>query len=351
MKKLLLALILIFHAAIEMQAQEDTVVAIEVTGRVTDSITGENIPYATLGIVFSAFPDYIISRSACDENGRFTVKLDMAGDYVFTFQSVGKSSLVRTFEIPEGKSKVDLGLIPMSDNDKQLAEVTVTAQRPLVKIDVDRITYNLEDDPEAITSTTLEMLRKVPMLTVDGEDKIQLKGSENFKIYLNGKPSSMLSGTNSSNVLRSMPASSVKHIEVITDPGAKYDAEGIGGIINIVTARNSLQGYTSTVSAETTSFGAYRGSGFLTTKIGKIGITANYNYIDNRRPVPPTLTPATNTEPMQTPSTKTEATATQANSKSDSSKPITNSTPSTSSASQPTSTAETPTPGKNSTPQ
>jgi hypothetical protein len=284
MKKLFLSLALILNAALATQGQDNAAGAIEVTGHVADSVSGETIPYATVGAAFAAFADHVSVRRACDGNGRFAIRLDMEGEYIFTFQSVGKRVLVRRFEIPEGKSKVDLGRILMTDNDSLLAEVTVTARRPLVKIDVDKITYNLEDDPEAITSTMLEALRKVPMLTVDGEDKIQLKGADNFKIYLNGKPSSMLSGSNASNVLRSMPASSVKSIEVITDPGPKYDAEGVGGIINIIVARNSLQGYTATVNAEATSLGGYRGSGYLTTKIGKMGLTANYNYIDNRRP-------------------------------------------------------------------
>ena len=90
----------------------------------------------------------------------------------------------------------------MHDDTQQLKEVTVTAQKPLVKVEVDKLTYSLEDDPEAKTSNALEMFRKVPMVTVDGEDKIQLKGSSNYKIYMNGKPSNLLSGDNASDVLK-----------------------------------------------------------------------------------------------------------------------------------------------------
>ena len=79
-------------------------------------------------------------------------------------------------------------------------EVNVTAQKTLVRVDVDKLTYSLEDDPEAKTSNALEMFRKVPLLTVDGEDNIQLKGSSTYKIYMNGKASNLLSGTNASDV-------------------------------------------------------------------------------------------------------------------------------------------------------
>ena len=147
------------------------------------------------------------------------------------------------------------------------SEVTVTAQKPLVKAEIDKLTYSLEDDPEAQTNNTLEMLRKVPMVTVDGDDQIQLKGSTNFKIYMNGKPSNLLSN-NPAEVLKSMPANSVKNIEVITDPGAKYDAEGIGGIINIITTKNALQGYTGTVRVNGSSLGRVGGGGYI-SQIGR----------------------------------------------------------------------------------
>ena len=93
---------------------------------------------------------------------------------------------------------MNLGKLFMNDDTQQINEVTVVAQKPLVTVEVDKITYSLDDDPEAKTNNALEMFRKVPMITVDGEDKIQLKGSSNYKIYMNGKPSNLLSGENAS---------------------------------------------------------------------------------------------------------------------------------------------------------
>ena len=101
---------------------------------------------------------------------------------------------------------------------------------------------------------------------------------------MNGKPSNLLSGENTSDVLKGMPASSIKNIEVITDPGAKYDAEGIGGIINIITTKNALQGYTGTVRANASTLGRMGGGGYLSAKIGSLGLTANYNYNHNNSP-------------------------------------------------------------------
>lgn len=134
-----------------------------------------------------------------------------------------------------------------ADSVKELDEVVVMARRELIKSDGAKLTYDVEHDPSAGTNTVMEMLRKVPMVSVDGEDNIKVKGQSNFKIYVNGKPDPMLSGDPKA-VLKAMPASSIKRIEVITDPGAKYEAEGTGGILNIITTtKQSLEGYNGNV--------------------------------------------------------------------------------------------------------
>ncbi|WP_286854275.1 TonB-dependent receptor domain-containing protein, partial [Proteiniphilum sp. UBA5259] len=171
----------------------------------------------------------------------------------------------------------------MDESSIELEEVSVTAQKPLVKVEIDKLTYSAKDDPESSTSNVLDLLRKVPLVTVDGEDEIQLKGSSNFKIYLNGKPSNMISG-NPSQVLKSMPANSVKDIEVITDPGVKYDAEGVGGIINIVTDKRVDDGYSGSVGANGDTFGGYGGNAYLATRYGKFGFTGNSGYYYHKRP-------------------------------------------------------------------
>lgn len=117
----------------------------------------------------------------------------------------------------------------------------VVAQKILVKMDADKVTYKVEDDVDAKTSTVLDMLRKVPMVSVDAQDNITVNGSSSFQVYVDGKPNAMLSA-NPSQILKVMPASAVKHIEVITNPGAKYDAEGVGGVLNIITGMQQGQG-------------------------------------------------------------------------------------------------------------
>lgn len=261
---------------LQLSAQTNVAIDCTIKGQVVDSVSNETVPYATLKIVLANNPGKPVKMLACDTDGKFETKLKAPGKYILTMNSVGLAPAVKQITLEENQKQLNLGKLFMSAVSQKLNEVTVTAQKPLVKVEIDKITYNLDDDPEAITSNTLDMLRKVPMITVDGDDKIQLKGSSSFKIYMNGKPSNLISN-NPGDVLKSMPASSIKNIEVITDPGAKYDAEGIGGIINIIT-KSALQGYTGTVRANADNFGSVGGGAYLSAKVGKFGITGNYNY-------------------------------------------------------------------------
>lgn len=256
---------------------------ITIKGQVVDSLTNETVPFATLKIVEKDNPTKTVKAVASDDNGNFKLSIDKKDGYVMVIQYIGKTDVSRELQIGEQKT-IDFGKILMADNETTLKAVEVSAQRPLVKVDLDKITYNIEEDPESKTNNVLEMLKKVPMVTVNGEEEIQLKGSSNFKIYMNGKPSNMISN-NPKDVLKSMPANTVKDIEIITDPGAKYDAEGVAGIINIITHKqSSLGGYTATLNGGADSRGGYNGGVYTAIKYGKIGFTGSYNYYTYKRP-------------------------------------------------------------------
>jgi outer membrane receptor protein involved in Fe transport len=273
-KSLVIAFFCLFSFSLFSQTAPN--LTITVKGIVMDSISLQTIPYATVSVSAAATPDVYLKRIASGPKGDFEVTLNKAGDFMMSLESVGMKKFSQKLSVSAEQKTINLGKIILSTSDKKLAEVTVLATKPLVKVDLDKITYDTKSDPESESSTVLEMLKKVPMVTVDGNDNIQLKGSGNFKIYINGKASNM-TANNPSQVLKSMPASSIKSIEVITEPGAKYDAEGVGGIINIVTD-HSLNGLTGTVSARANSQGGYGGGLYLSTKKGKFGLTANLNY-------------------------------------------------------------------------
>ena len=171
----------------------------------------------------------------------------------------------------------------LSKNDsitwnKELEGVEIKAQKQLIKQEIDRIGYDVQADEESKTQTVLDMLRKVPMVTVDGQDNILVKGNSSYKIYKNGHYDPSLS-KNAKEVLKSMPASMVKRIEVITDPGAREDAEGVDAILNIVMVDGSkLQGITGVVSASYTSLNQANFYTSLTGQIGKLLMSVDYGY-------------------------------------------------------------------------
>jgi len=252
----------------------------EIKGVVTDSVSGEGISYVTISIQTG---EGVIKRLASDASGKFSFSLDSVGTYDVIFHSIGYRVLVKRITLDESISKTDLGAIALKHSVEEIKEVTVAVQKPLIRTEPDKIVYSLETDPESKTSNVLEMLRKIPLLSVDGEDNIEMKGSSNFKILINGKSSAMVS-QNPKEVLRSLPASSVKDIEVITDPSSKYEAEGTAGIINIITNKNQLEGFLGRSSAGVDSRGGYNGGIYATSKINKFGFSLNYNYNKYKQP-------------------------------------------------------------------
>ena len=265
-----------------LAAQNTANTSFQVKGILLDSLTREGEPYATIKIVKKEAPAKALKMLVTDMKGQFQERVPGTGNFVMTITSVGRTPIVKDFSVKAGEKLVDFGTLYIVDASNELGQVEVVAQKPLVKADIDKIEYNVQDDPDAQSNSVLEMLRKVPLVTVDGEDNIQVNGSSSFKVYVNGKPNNMMSN-NPTEVLKSMPANSIKHIEVITNPGPKYDAEGVGGILNIVTVGSGLEGYTATFSANVSNRGA-GGGAFGTIKSGKLTVSGRYNYNYNDQP-------------------------------------------------------------------
>jgi hypothetical protein len=161
---------------------------------------------------------------------------------------------------------------------KELEGVVIKAQKQLIKQEIDRIAYDVQSDEESKTQTVIDMLRKVPMVTVDGQDNILVKGNSSFKVYKNGHLDPSLT-KNAKEVLKAMPATMVKRIEVITDPGAREDAEGVDAILNIVMVNGSkMQGMTGVVSASYTSLNHPNFYTSLTGQMGKLLLSVDYGF-------------------------------------------------------------------------
>lgn len=280
--KIKCSLLLIMLVVSSLVAAQNAAPLFQIKGVLLDSLTQEGEPYATIKIVKKEAPAKALKMLVTDMKGKFQEKVPGTGNFVMTISSIGRNTIVKDFTVKAGEKLVDFGTLYITDASNELGQVEVVAQKPLVKADIDKIEYNVQDDPDSKSNSVLEMLRKVPLVTVDGEDNIKVNGSSSFKVYVNGKPNNMMSN-NPTEVLKSMPANSIKHIEVITNPGPKYDAEGVGGILNIVTVGSGLEGYTATFSGNVSNMGAGGGL-FGTVKSGKLTVSACYNYNYNDRP-------------------------------------------------------------------
>ena len=249
-----------------------------VKGMLIDETLGESEPFATVRVFKAGKSEKPVAMFLTDENGQFSQEVKGKGKFDIVFSSVGKEDLKKSVEL-EGKGILNLDTLYIKENATMLKGVEIVAQKPLVKMEVDKMSYNVAEDEDSKSYTVLDMLRKVPMVTVDGQDNITVNGSSSFKVYVDGMPSVMFS-SNPSMVFKSMPATAVKSIEVVTNPGAKYDAEGAAGVLNIVMnkqnpqAAQSLNGYNGTVraSAGTKQLG---GSVFINGQQGKFSYSAN----------------------------------------------------------------------------
>ena len=255
-----------------------------VKGVLKDEVLDESEPFATVRVFKAGQKDKPVAMFLTKEDGQFSEKINGKGKFDIVFSSVGKEDFRQTIEL-NNEGVLDLGILYIKENENVLKGVEIVAQKPLVKMEVDKMSYNVAEDEDSKSNTVLDMLRKVPMVTVDGQDNITVNGSSSFKVYVDGMPNVMFS-SNPSMVFKSMPATAVKSIEVITNPGAKYDAEGASGILNIVMNKvdsaaggmpsqsYSMNGYNGTIRA---SAGTKQlsGSVFVSGQQGKLSYSVN----------------------------------------------------------------------------
>lgn len=254
-----------------------------VTATVMDP-QGEPESYATYRIF--AIPDTIhpIVGALTDDNGTFTAQLPGAGEYRLNINAMMRKPINVLFNVTPQAPTADLGILNTELAGEMLNEVSVTAQRPLVTKEIDRIGYDVQADKDASTSNLREILRKVPMVSVDDDGTIKVNGSDNFQIYRNGRPNSAFT-KNAKDIFAAIPAATIKKIEVITDPGAREDAESSGVILNIVTAStSSMSGIAGNVGLNWASNQGPNANAFIMTQIKKLTLSGSggfYKYFNS----------------------------------------------------------------------
>jgi ferric enterobactin receptor len=244
-----------------------------IIGIVTDSSSQKKLDFITVNLMQDK--NTVVKADYTKEDGSFAFSGLKPQKYSVVIVGVGYKNKLVAADLTDSVGKVlDLGIVQIGQQAVGLKEVTVSGTKQIVKQEVDRISYDLQADPESKVFSVLDMMRKIPHLSLDADNNIYLKGNADFRILINGKPSSMVERSYKE-ILRSMPASSIERIEVITTPPAKYDAEGLAGIINIITFKKLDNGYNGSVNVnERFPVGGPGIGGSVSAKFGKLGMTA-----------------------------------------------------------------------------
>ena len=269
----LMALILSAALIGDIQAQQPASSEIDyrISGRVISQDTGQPVAYAA-ALLLDADNGNQVSGGVADDNGEFFLTVNKPGKYTLRVALIGYAPFERTgIGLRADRPSVNLGDLTLVEESMALEEVTVQGQRDLIEEKVDRTIYNAEKDKTTMGGDATDVLRRVPMLSVDLDGNVSMRGSQNIRVLIDNKPSS-IAANSVADALKQIPADEIKSVEVITSPSAKYDAEGSGGIINIVTKKNNLQGASLSVN----SSAGLRGSNLnlnASLRRGKMGWT------------------------------------------------------------------------------
>jgi ferric enterobactin receptor len=223
-------------------------IAGKITGTLLDANTNQPVEFATVALTKKGSKK-IVNGTVTDEKGNFKLEKVYNDTYTITFSFLGYNPLILdSVSTTLKKPDLNLGKLKIKPSETLLKEVEIKGEAELIENKVDRIVYNAEKDITAAGGDATDVLRKVPMLSVDNDGNVQLMGSGSVRILINNKPSGMMANS-IADALRMIPADQIKSVEVITSPSAKYDAEGSAGIINIITKKKEMEGINGTVSA------------------------------------------------------------------------------------------------------
>ncbi|SOD12429.1 outer membrane beta-barrel family protein [Pedobacter xixiisoli] len=248
-----------------------------VTSKLVDSLSTSSIGYASIYIKSEKVSKKILTS----DDGTLNINLEQ-GKYIFTFSAYGY--LQKKIEVFIENRQIDLGTIKLEQTSKKLNEVLILGSRPIIKKEIDRLVYDVQADEDHKNTVMLDMMRKVPLIAINADEKITIQGKSNFRIMVNGKPSVLLSNK-PADVLRTMASSGVDKIEVITVPPSKYESEGLAGIINIVTVKKQGDGYGGNVNLGSNFLSAYKRrslGGAFNFKKDKFNLSISAGATDDR---------------------------------------------------------------------
>ena len=250
-----------------------------ITGIVIDNEFREPIPYATISV---STPDgELVTGSVTSVDGTFSLDKLKDGTYVFKAQFMGYKTFSQTIEVKGGNRSIDIGTISMEAEVAELESVEVVAERSTIEQRIDRKVVNVGKDLTTAGATASEIMNNIPSLAVDQDGNISMRGNDNVRILVDGKPTNIPAAQ----LLKQIPSTSIKSIELITNPSAKYNPEGMSGIINIILHKNSNMGFNGNLNTGVTvgENTRYTGSLDMNYRTGKLNFFGNFGTNGGKR--------------------------------------------------------------------
>jgi len=250
----------------------------KLTGKVVDIQNNETVPFAT-AVLINRKTKATVKVAQTDADGLLIMSDVPAGVFTFKISYVGYQTMVRdSVAITKNQRLINLGTIKMkAAKGNVLSEVTITGQKSPIQLGIDKKVFSVDQSLVSEGGSAGDLLQNVPSVQTDVDGNVSLRGSTGVKVLIDGKPS-LIAGGNIAQVLASIPASSIETVEVITNPSAKYDAEGQSGIINIVLKKNTKLGFNGNVALTAGNRDNYNGNMSLSFQNKKINIYGNYGY-------------------------------------------------------------------------
>ncbi len=254
----------------------------KIKGTVLDNKSKIPVEFSTIAL-FRKKDSVLVNGTVADSKGAFEIPSLEFGRYYMKINFIGyKVLVIDTLMIRPKHTEINMGSILLHNNSEQLNEVEVTTEKSTMTLGIDRKIFNVEKSIVSDGGSASDVLKNIPSVSVDIDGNVSLRGSQNVTVLVDGRPSS-ITASNKAQILQQIPASSIESIELITNPSAKYDPDGMSGIINIVLKKNKLVGLNGSVSVSVGTFDKYSGSANISYRNKKMNVFANYGYRDNTR--------------------------------------------------------------------
>lgn len=284
-KKIVLLLLISFIHCLVFSQNDGNInksVPGKIKGTVLDHNTRQPIEFATIAL-YKLKDSVLVTGTITNSKGSFTLSELEFGRYFMKINFIGyKLQVIDTIIISSRSFEIEMAAIQLKSNSEQLGQVEVSTEKNAIQLGIDKKIFNVEKSIVSDGGSATDVLQSVPSVSVDIDGNISLRGNGNVTVLIDGKPSS-ITGSSRTAILQQIPASSIESIELITNPSAKYDPDGMAGIINIVMKRNKLVGFNGSVSAGVGTLDKYNASANISYRNSKVNVYANYGFRLNNR--------------------------------------------------------------------